>query len=142
MKVTAGCSTDPLATPLKVKVADKLNRIRNGIVLDTRRDENGAVEYYVHYDGQDRRLDEWVGSTRVKRKVDASSPDLDQLFQFADRVRMNKGKTPEAKLKTRPERVKRCPLTPSGPVNYEEVLHKVHEEVRILFVPFQSISSR
>ena len=69
MKVLAGTSIDPLEGPIKVKVADKTNKLRLGVVLDTRRDENGAIEYYVHYDGQDRRLDEWVSSSRVKRKV-------------------------------------------------------------------------
>ena len=32
--------------------------------------ETSQTEYYVHYEGYDRRLDEWIKSDRIKRQED------------------------------------------------------------------------
>lgn len=34
-------------------------------VLQTRANDSGEQEFYVHYEGLDRRLDEWVSAERV-----------------------------------------------------------------------------
>lgn len=33
------------------------------------REVDDGVEYYVHYEGKDRRLDEWVPADRVKVNI-------------------------------------------------------------------------
>ncbi|KJH48882.1 MOZ/SAS family protein [Dictyocaulus viviparus] len=39
---------------------------RSATVLDKRVIKNGGVEFYMHFDGDDRRLDHWVASSRLK----------------------------------------------------------------------------
>lgn len=37
-------------------------------------DNDGETEYYVHYEGFDRRLDEWIKWDRIKKQDDPNEP--------------------------------------------------------------------
>uniref|UniRef100_A0A0K0CYN1 Histone acetyltransferase n=1 Tax=Angiostrongylus cantonensis TaxID=6313 RepID=A0A0K0CYN1_ANGCA len=47
-------------------VRGRRGRWRNATVLDKRGTGNGSIELYMHFDGDDRRLDRWIDSSRVK----------------------------------------------------------------------------
>uniref|UniRef100_A0A1I7XS07 Histone acetyltransferase n=1 Tax=Heterorhabditis bacteriophora TaxID=37862 RepID=A0A1I7XS07_HETBA len=97
----------------KYSVIDRNGHLRTAIVLDQRCNE-GIMECYVHYDGNDRRLDEWVDSSRVKLK----------------RGRKPKQNQDEDELKQKRQRkIKELTPTSSDMIDYSQVLEKQHEEV-------------
>ncbi|VDL70878.1 unnamed protein product [Nippostrongylus brasiliensis] len=85
---------------------------RNATVLDKRRGDDGCIELYIHFDGDDRRLDHWLNSRR---------------FKFRDQI--NKRIIPPCEM--REKRVRKTkensPVTAS--VDYAEVLEEEHKEV-------------
>ncbi|KIH55101.1 MOZ/SAS family protein, partial [Ancylostoma duodenale] len=47
-------------------VRGRRGRWRSATVLDKRQQKSGGIECYVHFDGDDRRLDQWVDLAKVK----------------------------------------------------------------------------
>eukprot|EP01136_Pigoraptor_vietnamica_P039150 Opistho-1_new@109464 len=55
----------PRAVGSRVVVRWKADVLRPAEVLETRSVDGGRIEYYVHYVGYNRRLDEWVDEARI-----------------------------------------------------------------------------
>ncbi|KAK6029109.1 MOZ/SAS family protein [Ostertagia ostertagi] len=85
---------------------------RHATVLDKRRGESGSVELYVHFDGDDRRLDHWLDSSRLKFR-NQTNKRITPVYEMREK-RMRKAK-------------ENSPNTTS--LDYSEVLEEQHIEV-------------
>ncbi|KAE9414018.1 hypothetical protein Angca_004524, partial [Angiostrongylus cantonensis] len=95
-------------------VRGRRGRWRNATVLDKRGTGNGSIELYMHFDGDDRRLDRWIDSSRVKL-----------------RTRLQSSVKPLTGCEVREKRVRKTKeISPSSlKVDYSEVLEEEHKEV-------------
>ncbi|KAK6054417.1 hypothetical protein COOONC_08077 [Cooperia oncophora] len=85
---------------------------RRATVLDKRRGENGRVELYVHFDGDDRRLDHWLDSSRLK---------------FRNKI--NKRIAPVYEMREKRMRKAKENSPNNASLDYTEVLEEQHIEV-------------
>ncbi|KAJ1362321.1 K(lysine) acetyltransferase [Parelaphostrongylus tenuis] len=96
-------------------VRGRRGRWRNATVLDKRGSENGGpVELYVHFDGDDRRLDRWIDSRRLKLRTRSEQPSKLIIGCEIREKRVRKAKE----------------ISPASfKVDYTDVLEEEHKEV-------------
>uniref|UniRef100_A0A0A9WQD3 Histone acetyltransferase n=1 Tax=Lygus hesperus TaxID=30085 RepID=A0A0A9WQD3_LYGHE len=96
----------------RVKVV-KGTDVLSGRVVQTRREDNRSLCYYVHYVGSDKRMDEWVSEDRIRTisevvdDYDATTPptsDDEAVVESAGVVRKRRVTVEERE--TEPSRVK------------------------------------
>ena len=51
------------------------------VIHRRRNDTSGQYEYYVHYDGFNRRLDEWVKRDRIKALKDDENGEVNNVYK-------------------------------------------------------------
>ncbi|ETN83182.1 hypothetical protein NECAME_07542 [Necator americanus] len=93
-------------------VRGRRGRWRSATVLDKREQKNGGIECYVHFDGDDRRLDQWVELAKVKPRSQRFKHMLPICESREKRVRKTKESSPNSLV-----------------IDYSDVLEEEHKEV-------------
>ncbi|VDO40666.1 unnamed protein product [Haemonchus placei] len=84
---------------------------RHATVLDKRQGEDGTLELYLHFEGDDRRLDHWLDSSRLKFRNQASKRITSAYEMREKRIRRAKESSPN-----------------SASLDYAEILEEQHKE--------------
>ncbi|VDN19631.1 unnamed protein product [Gongylonema pulchrum] len=93
-------------------------RRRRAVIVEKRRSEAGSEdEYYVHYEGTDRRLDEWTRRNQIQKIVLPADAPAENTVRKTTRVRKRK----RIELSESPK--------PPAIEDGLDVLRKEHEEV-------------
>ncbi|KAL6737471.1 hypothetical protein Aduo_011112 [Ancylostoma duodenale] len=93
-------------------VRGRRGRWRSATVLDKRQQKSGCIECYVHFDGDDRRLDQWVDLAKVKPRSQRFKSILPVCESREKRTRKTKENSPNSYI-----------------IDYSDVLEEEHKEV-------------
>lgn len=79
-----------ILSPQELQIGTYYNIDKDGLQVGCiveRRFNDGVEEYYIHYEGLDRRLDEWVTADRIKNIISKpKSEGMSQIIVISIRI--------------------------------------------------------